>query len=369
MIRRYAFGKNGLVDAVGGPTATQLNEAAPVVIDESGAHFTNDSYSNTGGGSDGAGLSLGRLDKVVGGRTVHIDLLQVDIDSLTDNDQLLYFVFTGNATDPYDFEFVQSYALITRVTDTLVGITMFERLSLNPDEFGTCNILLPNEYLQLHVFLSFSLSVVALQEVDKYDVELAIYRNGSRGGVRLYEDSPYSAHAGDLRVGRLQPCDGAACNPLFGTIQSFSVDDQPLNQSIINYDSWDKCQVDEVPLATTSTTTVEGTTDGTTTSDPGVSSTSLVLTGRDLNGGGAVGLEEGESSEGQGSSLPLTLIIVLAALAALLALGLGALFVWRSRRKGRTVTASKVGARSNSDQQLLTLGVASDCETRATMQR
>jgi hypothetical protein len=57
--RRYIFAENGLVDTAGGPPATQLNVVAPVEIDNEGAHFTNDSYANAGGGNDGAGLSLG----------------------------------------------------------------------------------------------------------------------------------------------------------------------------------------------------------------------------------------------------------------------------------------------------------------------
>jgi hypothetical protein len=349
MSRRYSFAKDGLIDAVGGPTATQLNEAALVVIDSDGAHFTNDSYSNPDGGSAGAGLDLGRLDGVVGGRTVHVDL-QLDADKLGAPLQILYFYFIGAPTDPYDIEHFQSYVSMSALDANTTQISMFERFWLHVTGNHFCSVDVPTDSLRWPSLLSFSLLASPRAEPDMFNVRMAIYVNGTRSFTREVSNTKYEANSGVLRVGRTEPCSGPSCSPFYGTIQSVSVDEQPLDISITSYDNWEVCKADEVPVTEASTTTTSGV-DTSASSSTTTSDTSLILTGRDLDGGGAVGLDEQESSDNQGASLPLTLIIVLAALVIVCALSLGALFVWRSRRQQRTVATSKV-ATSNSDQPL-----------------
>jgi hypothetical protein len=289
-------------------------------------------------------LALGRVDGVAGGRTVHVDL-RADVDSIDDS-QIIYFVYTDPSTNPYNVHYFQSFVSFAKTAGVFVRIYMFQRVSLAPDGFEVCIYDLPLDSLRWPTLLSFTVAVTPLSEPNTYDVHLAIFLNGTRGKSCSFFGSEYHATAGDFSVGRMLPCAEAGdCGPFFGTLYSVAIDEEPLNHSIVSYDNWNVCKADGVPTSEANTTT----------SIDGSSSTaaSLVLTGRDLDGGGAVGLDEEESSGDQGAGVPLTLIIVIAALVVVCMLSLGALLVWRSRRRERTLTTSRTVADSSSTGQPL----------------
>jgi hypothetical protein len=337
VIRRYTFGTRGLVDTTGTANATQVNDAAPVLFDGVGAHFTNDSYGNPDGGSDGAGLHLGDLEAVVGGRTIHVELTPGPMP-LPSGTQYLYWYFDGTLNDPLSLEYIRAYAFIGPYSNGTTQVAMQETRTAG--SFNFFRAVIPNEQLRWRTLLSFSLDVRKVAEPDKYDVRMAIYLNGTRVATEDRLDDVYEPRAGFMSLGRWLPCNPeGSCGPFFGTMHSVTIDTVPLDHTVDVYDEWESCST---PAG--DTTGEEGTT---TASSSATMSSALVFTGRDLDGGGAVGLDEEESAGTQGSGLPLTLIIVLAALAVVCLLALGALFVWRSRRRQRTVALMKNGKSSS----------------------
>jgi hypothetical protein len=342
VIRRYSYGKNGLVDATGGPNATQMNPVALVDIDATGAHFTNDSFFNPDGGNRGAGLNLGEVDVVQGGRTIHVELT-MDTDPFPTDNQNAFWYFAGTADDTPNLGLLRASSTLSPRPNGTVLVYMTEILT--PSAGVSLKVGIPNEQFHWRMLLSFSLIVTKLAAPDKYDLDMAIYLNGTRVGAMETLDVEYHPAGGSMFNGRWLACVDDNCNPFFGTMHSMAVDTEPLDNTVTTYDEWESCTAAAVPdpppittmSVTESTSSTEGseatTTTTMTTTTTTTTTAALVFTGGDLDGGGAVGVDEEESSGNQGSALPLTLIVVLAVAAVGCALSLGALLVWRARRR------------------------------------
>jgi hypothetical protein len=251
---------------------------------------------------------------------------------------LYHFVVDGdeNATDG-----TRSFGFLESVNVGMTRIYLYEFIRSTPGGNAICFIELPDEQLVGRILLSFSVAVTPISSPDSIHVDMAIYKDGVRLATLERRGEPYAPLAGNMTLGRRLLSDQTgAFYPFFGTMYSVSIDDQPLDYTVESYDNWETCTGATVRTVVANTTTTGGNVGG----PSSATSTSLVLTGRDLDGGGAVGLDEEESAGTQGSGLPLTLILVLAALVVVCALSLGALLVWRSRRRGRTVTTAKATA-------------------------
>jgi hypothetical protein len=336
VVRRYFFGRDGVVDARGMANATQLNEVAPVVVDGDGAHFTNDSYLVPDGGSDGAGLHLGDLDGFTVGRTIHLEL-SMDNLPLRSGSHTLYWFFTGESDAASVTSDARAYAVMSARPNGTTVVSMVDYLV--GGQVTLVEHAIPNDQLAGRTLISFSLILKELTDADQYDAELALYVNGTRAKTFERADRTYFPLPGFLTLGRELPCTN--CKPFFGTMHSVTVDTEPLDHEILSYDSWESCTSTAVPESPGTMTTTTATMMATTTT-----SGALVFTGGDLDSGGAVGLDEEESGGDEGTGLPLTLIVVLAVIAVLCLLSLGALLVWRSRRRQRTTAVANTTSSS-----------------------
>jgi hypothetical protein len=256
----------------------------------------------------------------------------LDTDPFPINNQNLYWFFTGTVDDPSSLEFVRAYATLSPRSNGTFVVTMADVHT--PNTSTLLKVDIPNQQFLGRMLLSFSLILSKLPAPDMYDLFMAIYLNGTRIASTVSANVVYEPLPGYLTAGRWLPCASTGgCNPFLGTMHSVAVDSQPLDNTVAVYDEWEPCTAAAVPVpAPTSSTTVQtspNTTGGSDTTTTGA----LVFTGGDLDGGGAVGLDEEESSGNRGTALPLTLIIVLAVAAVTCALSLGALLVWRSRRR------------------------------------
>jgi hypothetical protein len=350
------------VDQAGVADATQVSDNLPVIVNETGAHFLYDADKLAD--DDGAGLHLGDFDTVVVGRTVHIEL-ETDQLPVVAAGENLYWYFTGNVTDTPTTNNGRSYASLTRTSGEKTRLLMFEAATADLDGWMFCFADVPNEQLRGPILLSFSLAVTKLAGQDMYNVDMAIFLNGTRIANYVRHNDFYYHDAGYLSLGRWLPCrnEGSGCVPFYGTIRSVAIDTQPLDYLADSYEVTDSCMVTlEQEEMMTTTTTVAATT---TTVAASSTTTSLVLTGGDLDGGAAAGLGSEEDTGNQDKSLPLTIIMVLCGIAIVCCLALGGLLVVRSRQRQRV----KVGRSSGSQQKSSPRGEQPLARSRSSKRR
>jgi hypothetical protein len=325
----------------------------PVLFNTTGAHFVYDTDNLAD--DDGAGLHLGEHASVVDGRTVHVE---VSADPLpAPSNGYLYFFYAGDGNSVYSNDFARSYAYLSPIAGNQTKLMMYERFSPDASGWALCQVTVPDEDLRSPVLLSFSMRVFEHPDPDKYNVDLSIYMNGARLADTGRQNRTYDFQPGNMTLGRRHPCPPGAngCLPFFGTLRSITIDTQPLDFTMPSYGGSDACMVTLDPEAET---TSAATTTGAETTTAAMSTTpSIVLTGRDLDGGGAVGLGDEEDTGNQGKSVPLTLILVLSGVAVLFCLALGGLLVVRSRQSQRSHVGRTSGGQqkssSSSDQPLV----------------